>query len=59
MDTVEVCNIKVMNKCTKAEYEHRRVPMEHVKLLVGHPNLEVEILSTYRVSREDVFGTTI
>ncbi len=57
MDNIEVCNIRVTNKETKMTYEHRRVPLEHVKLLVGHPNLQVEILSTYRVSREDVTTT--
>jgi len=58
MDNIEVCNIRVTNKDTKVVYEHRRVPMEHVKLLAGHPNLQVEILSTYRVSREDVTKAT-
>lgn len=58
MDNIEVCNIKVTNKDTKMVYEHRRVPMEHVKMLIAHPNLQVEILSTYRVSREDANKTT-
>lgn len=58
MDNIEVCNIRVTNRETKMVYEHRRVPMEHVKMLVGHPNLQVEILSTYRVSREDANSTT-
>jgi hypothetical protein len=53
MDSIEVCNIRVTNKETNTIFEHRRVPVEHVKMLAGHPNLRVEILSTYRVSRED------
>jgi len=58
MDNIEVCNIRVINKDTKVVYEHRKVPMEHVKLLAGHPNLQVEILATYRVNREDVAKNT-
>jgi hypothetical protein len=57
-DTIEVCNIRVYNKYTKMSYEHRRVPMEHTRLLAGHPNLRVEILSTYRVRIEDVSNDT-
>lgn len=58
MDNIEVCNIRVTNRDTKMVYEHRRVPMDHVKLLAGHPNLQVEILSTYRMNREDVTSNT-
>lgn len=53
MEYIEVCNIRVTNKESHVTYEHRRVPMEHVKMLAAHPNLKVEILSTYRMSRED------
>ncbi len=59
MDNIEVCNIRVINRETRMDYVHRKVPVEHVKLLAGHPNLQVEILSTYRVSREDVASTVI
>jgi len=58
MDNIEVCNIRVTNRDTKMVYEHRRVPMDHVKLLAGHPNLQVEILSTYRMNREDATSNT-
>jgi len=58
MDTVEVCNIRVYNTATRLIFEHRRVPMEHVRLLVGHPTLEVEILSTYRISRDELTSSS-
>ena len=38
-------NIRVFNSETKAVYEHRKVPIEHVEMLKMNPTLEVEILS--------------
>jgi len=58
MEYVEVSNIRVTNKETNIVFEHKKVPVEHVKLLAGHPYLYVEVFSTYRVSRDDIYTTT-
>ena len=39
-------NIKVTNKDTKASYEHRRVPLDHVEMIRMNSNLVVEILGS-------------
>ncbi len=54
MEYVEVCNIRVVNKDTKAVFDHKKVPMDHVKLLSASPNLSVEIISTYRVPKDEL-----
>jgi hypothetical protein len=58
MEYVEVSNIRVTNKETMYVFEHKKVPVDHVKLLSGHPYLYVEVLSTYRVSKEDVYSSS-
>jgi len=54
MEYVEVCNIRVVNKDSKVVFDHKKVPVEHVKLLAASPNLSVEILSTYRVPKDEL-----
>ncbi len=54
MEYVEVCNIRVVNKDTKVVFDHKKVPMEHVKLLAASPNLAVEVQSTYRIPKDEL-----
>jgi hypothetical protein len=54
MEYVEVCNIRVVNKDTKVVFDHKKVPMEHVKLLAASPNLSVEVQSTYRIPKDEL-----
>ena len=50
--------IRVTNAESKAVYEHKKVPMEHVEMLKMNPNLKVEILrvSEFRPKRNRIHG---
>ena len=43
-----LCKIKVTNLKTKAVFIHRDVPREHVQMLTMNPNLDVDVMGSYR-----------
>jgi hypothetical protein len=53
---VKYATIRVTNSETKAVYEHRRVPVEHVEMLKMNPVLKVEVLGVteFRPKRDSV-----
>ena len=41
-------NIKVTNVKSKFSYFHKKVPLEHIEMLKMSPNLDVQVLDSYR-----------